>query len=101
MGWESRGNRRVYYEAARVNGRVVKRHVPALMAPMVEQVAEMRRREREASRQKIKAAKKELADLEAVVGAVVEVADVATRAAMLAAGYRKHNRGEWRKQRGK
>lgn len=101
MSWEQRGGRRVYYEAARVGGRVVKRHVPALLAPMVEQVIATRQRDREAAREQVRAARAELARLDAVVEAVVEAADLAARAAMVAAGYRKHHRGEWRKRRGR
>ena len=75
--------------------------------PLAELAAEMdalqrlRRKEEAETR---KAARREecerLDALEAPVEELCKVVEVLTRAALLAAGYRMHNRGEWRKRRG-
>ena len=41
----------------------------------------------------------ELDALEAPVAELSEASDLLVRAALLASGYRQHNRGEWRKRR--
>jgi hypothetical protein len=44
--------------------------------------------------------KEELSALDADMRALAERTDLAARAALLAAGYRQHKRGEWRRRRG-
>ena len=51
-------------------------------------------------RQADQARRQELADLDASLEAFDELMDLVTRAALVAAGYQQHRRGEWRKKRG-
>ena len=96
MGWESRRRGGRYYtRTRRVGGKVVREYVGT--GPAAEQAAaadEARRRQAELDR----AAEQEL---EAVMQELDEVADLYFRAAMILAGYRQHDRGQWRKRREK
>jgi hypothetical protein len=98
MGWESRQRGGRYYtRSKKVNGRVVREYVgtgeAAERAARQDAVA---RQEREARR----AVREELAALDAPLDDLAEVTDLLARAALAAAGYRRHHRGEWRKRRG-
>lgn len=99
MGWEQRGSRRHYYTARRVGGRVVKEYVPDAVAPFAAQLDAEQRAERAAARAEVERARAELDALADTVTLLDEVADLAYRAAMLAAGYHNH-KGQWRKRRG-
>ena len=99
MAWEERERGTRYYtRSRRVNGRVTKEYIGS--GPIAELMAladetDRRRREEEA-----RAWKKEREDLEcldAEAGEMCELAELLNRAAFVAAGYRQHNRGEWRK----
>ena len=100
MGWERRGGRVYYYRAQRVGGRVVKEYVPPLVADVVALIDADDRERRAADA----AARKAVCDAQDALAAEVEAlcrfADAVTRGALLAAGYHRHNRGEWRKRRG-
>jgi hypothetical protein len=96
MAWE----RGYYYRVRKVNGRVVREYVGAgevaeLVAQMDALEREQRRVEALAQRQE----KDELKALDADLKAVNEIIDLAARAALLAAGFHLHKRGEWRKRR--
>jgi hypothetical protein len=98
MGWEKGG--RYYTRSKRANGRVVREYVgggEAGEAAAREDAAERDRRE--AVRQLVRAERDQLGELDALVGELVRLADLVARAALLAAGYRQHDRGQWRKQR--
>jgi hypothetical protein len=99
MGWERRGNRQHFYTARREGGRVVKEYVPVAVAPLAAQLAAEQRAERDAERAAAARARADLDDLAAALDPVVELADLAHRAAMLAAGYHDH-KGQWRRRRG-
>jgi hypothetical protein len=45
--------------------------------------------------------KTKLAALDADIKALIEMTDLVAHAALLAAGFRRYKRGEWRKRRGK
>jgi hypothetical protein len=98
MGWESRQRGGRYYtRSKKVNGRVVREYVgtgePAELAARRDADA---RQGREARR----VVREELAALDAPLDDLAEVTDLLARAALAAAGYRQHRRGEWRKRRG-
>ncbi len=99
MGWERRGDRQHFYTARRVGGRVVKEYVPAAVAGVAAQLEAEQRAERAAGRAAVERARAELDALDAAVAPLEEAADIALRAAMLAAGYHNH-KGQWRKRRG-
>jgi hypothetical protein len=72
------------------------------MGQIGELAAEIDALQREERRQKAenwRQIKAEMAALYAQVKAVIEASDLAARAALVAAGYRQHKRGEWRKRR--
>src|SRR5215213_8568452 len=99
MGWEKRERGGPYYTRTRkIGGRVVREyvgggtlgHIAAL-----QDAQERRRREEEAA-----LCKEERERLEALVAPVeqrCEATEIVYRAALLAAGFRRHQRGEWRK----
>jgi hypothetical protein len=93
MAWDKG---RYYTRSRKVNGRVVREYLGTGEA--AEQAARQdagTRQEREARR----AAMSELAALDAPLDDLTELTDLLARAALAAAGYRQHHRGEWRKTR--
>ena len=96
MGWE----RGYYYRARKVAGRVVREYVGAgRMAELAAQLDAIERQERQTKRAARQAEKAELAALVANLKALAERVDLVARAALLAAGFHQHKRGEWRKKR--
>ena len=102
MALETRSRGSVYYYRARkVDGRVVKNYVDAGLAAVAARDADARLRivervEAEGRRSALAAFEAEevpLADL-------CRRAELLARGTLLGAGYRRHDRGEWRKRRG-
>lgn len=101
MAWEHRGNGTYYYTAERVGGRVVKRYVGAgYSAQMIAELERLARQERETKAGVERAVRESLDELDALLSPLNAIADAAIAAAMVAAGYHRHNRGSWRKRRG-
>ncbi len=103
MGLETRQGRGLYYtRSRRVNGRVVREYLGsgtvALLAAELDQEERAERRQRAAA---LKAERDRLAALAAPTEALCDLADGLAAGALLLAGYRRHHRGEWRRQRGK
>ena len=100
--WERRERGGPYYTRSRKEGgRVVREYVGGSVLGEIaalEDEYERRRREEEAAFWKEE--RERLEGLMAPVDELCEAAEVLARAALLAAGYRRHNRGEWRKRRG-
>jgi hypothetical protein len=97
MGWE----RGYYYRARKVNGRVVREYVGSgYVAELSAQMDAALRADREAERAAWREEKAGLERLDAEVERLVELTDLVARAALLAAGFHQHKRGEWRKRRG-
>ena len=101
MSWEERKRGGRYYTRShREGGRIVREYVgtgPLAEIEARQDEAQRRRREKEA-----RAWREEREQLEALygkTGELHELAELLTRAAFLAAGYRRHKRGEWRKPR--
>jgi hypothetical protein len=100
--WEWRERGGPYYTRSRKeDGRVVREYVGGgalgKIAALEDEYARMRRQEEAAI---WKEERESLEKLAAPVEELCEAAEVLARAALLAAGYRRHNRGEWRKRRG-
>ena len=99
--WERRDRGGLYYTRSRkVNGWVVREYVGT--GPLAELTAELdaeerRRREEEQARRREE--RERLDALVAPVEELCEAAEVIARAALIASGYHRHNRGEWRKRR--
>jgi hypothetical protein len=97
MGWDKG---RYYTRSRKVNGRVVREYVgTGDLAYLVAQADALERQRREAERAARWAQRAELDALDAPLKVLNELADLAARAALGAAGFWQHNRGEWRKQR--
>jgi hypothetical protein len=99
MAYETRGKGRYYYQKERIGERVVSRYVGA--GAMAQFEAEQQQREqarRAQERAELARLKAELVDPPALV-AFNEAVRLLTRAALVAAGYHQHARGEWRRPR--
>jgi len=102
MGWEARERGTRYCtRSRRVGDRVLKEYIGT--GPIAELIAlrdEAARQRREEEARAWKREREDLEVLDGMAGELCELAELLTRAALLAAGYRQHNRGEWRKPRG-
>ena len=99
--WEKRERGGLYYTRSRkVNGKVVREYVgggPVGKIAALEDEYERRRREEEAVFWKEE--REHLEALAAPVEEMCETSEVIARAVLVASGYHRHNRGEWRKRR--
>ncbi len=100
--WEKRQRGGLYYtRSRRVDGRMVRTYVGT--GPLAEIAALMDEEDRLRREEEARAWREErqrMETLEAPIEELCEAAEVLTQAALYAAGYRRHNRGEWRKRRG-
>jgi hypothetical protein len=101
MGWEKRERGGLYYTRSRkVNGKVVREYVGGGVLGKIaalEDERERRRREQEAAYWKEE--REQLEALATPVDEFYETAETIARAVLLAAGFRRHNCSEWRRQR--
>ena len=101
MAWEKRKRGGSYYARSRkVNGRVVREYIGGGILGHIaalQDAQERRRREEEAALWKEE--RDRLDALMAPVDQLCEVAEILSRATLLAAGFRRHQRGEWRRKR--
>jgi hypothetical protein len=96
MGWE----RGYYYRVRKVNGRVVREYVGAgEVAELVTQMDALKREQRRLKALEQRQEKDELKALDTELKVVNERIDLAAHAALLAADFHLHKRGEWRKRR--
>jgi hypothetical protein len=98
MAWESRGGAGRYYTRSRkVGGKVVRQYVGT--GPVAELAAALDRAIRADRADRTRRWKAALAAVTAAQTALTEflsAADTLTRAALAAAGFHRHDRGEWR-----
>ena len=99
--WEHRDRGGSYYTRShKVAGRVVREYVGT--GPLAELAAELDAEERRQRQEQRQVWREELERMEALEGSIEELceaSEVLARAALVVAGYRRHNRGEWRKKR--
>ena len=101
MGWEMRRSRLYYYRSQKVGGRVVKEYAGAgLIGELAAELDAEQRAERQARADRDRAERERLEAAEAPLVELCGLADTLAKAALLAAGYRQHHRGEWRRRRG-
>jgi hypothetical protein len=100
--WEWRERGGPYYTRSRKEGgRVVREYVGGgALGEIAALEDEHERRHRQEEAAFCKEERENLEELAAPVDELCEAAEVLARATLLAAGYRRHNRGEWRKRRG-
>jgi hypothetical protein len=97
MGWD-RG--RYYTRSRKVNGRVVREYIgTGTQGELASQMDAITRADRQAEKAALRAEREALDALDADLKTLIENADLVARAALLAAGYHQHKRGEWRKRR--
>ena len=99
--WERRERGGLYYTRSRKEGsKVVREYVGSgVLGEIAALQDEYERRRREEEAALWKEERQELEDLTPLVDELSEAAEVLARATLIAAGYRRHNRGEWRKSR--
>ena len=97
MGWDKRG---YYYRAQKVNGRVVREYVGSgRLAELAAELDQIERQQRMLEHADMKIERDNLDAIDATLEELNNVANLLARAALLAAGFHQHKRGEWRKQR--
>ena len=100
MGWEQRGGRHYYYRSRKIGGQVVKEYIGAgSTADLIAAHDEAARERRAEVRRRIREDARRLADQAAQDEAFSRAVDALAAAALMAAGYRQHARGAWRKRR--
>jgi hypothetical protein len=99
--WERRQRGGPYYTRSRkVAGRVVREYVGT--GPLAELAAEIDaegRLQRERQRQLWREERERIGTLENPVEDLCDASEILAQATLVAAGYRRHKRGEWRKRR--
>jgi hypothetical protein len=97
MAWDKG---RYYSRSFKVNGRIIRQYIGGGETGRLAAQQDQERRERIKLRRE--AAKRLMSDLKSIDETVTMLccrrADLAARAAMWAAGYYQHHRGEWRKR---
>ena len=97
MGWDKG---RYYTRSKKVNGRLVREYVgTGKLAELVAQMDALEQEKRLLDVLELRDEKAELAVLDDNLKALSEQTDLVARAALLAAGFHQHKRGEWRKRR--
>src|SRR5215218_2979239 len=101
MGWEKRDRGSLYYTRTRkVGGRVVREYVGGgLLGDIAALQDAQQRRRREQEAVLWKEERDRLEALVAPVEQLCEATEILYRAALLSAGFRRHQRGEWRRKR--
>ncbi|MCE5216057.1 hypothetical protein LLH03_03395 [bacterium] len=101
MGWETRNGKGSYYtRSRRVKGKVVREYVGTGEAAQVAAVNDARdRAKRLENARAFEAARARFEVVEAMTQVFSAVCDTVAQAALVAAGYHRHNRGEWRRRR--
>ena len=98
MGWE-RG--RYYTRSKKVNGRVVREYVGAgELGALAAELDAIEREQREMEALECRSQRDQAAEQDAQLDEFGEKCDLLVTATLVAAGYRRHHRGEWRKKRG-
>ena len=102
MAWQVDDARKYYYRHRRVGGRPRTVYVGAADDPAAELAAaadHLRRLGREAAARERQAEQARHQEVEAPLVRLCAASDVLTRAALLAAGFHRHDRGPWRRRR--
>ena len=101
MAWERRKRGGLYYTRShRVDGQVVRKYVgTGALAELAAAQDAAERADRAAAAAALRAERAGVAPAEAALKDFERAAEALMRAALAAAGYRQHHRGEWRRTR--
>jgi hypothetical protein len=101
MAWERRERGGAYYtRSKRVNGRVEREYVGGgIFGELAAYVDARKREQRALEAEAIEEEHRKMEDLDARVSEFYEGVENIASAVLLASGYRKHKRGEWRRKR--
>src|SRR5829696_1002806 len=101
MAWEKRERGGVYYTRSRkVNGQVVREYIGGgVLGELAAQMDAKKRQRREEETAAWREERECLEELAGLVDELCEDVETVARATLLAAGFRQHNRGEWRRRR--
>lgn len=101
MGWETRkGGGRYYTRSRRVNGRIRREYIgTGELAEAMAVLDALEREDRELKREEEQRERKRLDDLDREARTYCAAVDRILADALMAAGYHRHARGEWRKKR--
>jgi hypothetical protein len=98
MGWDKG---RYYTRSRKVGGRVVREYVgTGRLGELAAELDKLDRGRREAERAALRAEQADIGARDAPLDELHNLAELLTRAALVAAGFHQHKRGEWRKRRG-
>ena len=101
MSWELRNNRWVYTYSYRKNGRIVREYYGGgELGRLAAEVAGLARQTRQIEREERAAKRDRIAAIEDPIVAFGRAVDLAVTCDLLVAGYRRHDRGPWRRRRG-
>jgi hypothetical protein len=102
MGWEKRERGGSYYTRSyKVNGRVIRVYVgKGPRAELAANTDALKRLRREEEAKVWREEQERLETLDQALEELCESVEIVCRASLLAAGFRRHNRGEWRRKRG-
>jgi hypothetical protein len=102
MGWEKRERGGFYYTRShKVNGRVVREYVgTGPQARLAAIIDAQKRLQREEEARAWRQERESLETVDQALADLCEAVEIVSRATLLAAGFRRHNRGEWRRPRG-
>ena len=101
MAWEARNGRGRYYTRSRkMYGRVVREYVgTGAVAELMAQADALTRDQRQRMRDELRDQRENEKARDVEVSAFCDIAVLWSRVALLAAGYHRHDRGEWRRRR--
>jgi hypothetical protein len=98
MGWDKG---RYYTRSRKVNGRVTREYIgTGKAAELSAELDALDRQWRETEQAARRAERAELDALEAPIQQMYQQTELLAHAALVAAGFRQHKRGEWRRRRG-
>jgi len=101
MAWERRGDHAYYYRSVRSGTRVTKEYIGrGRVAALIARLDGVEREQRSQRRDDLEIDRQRWAALEGPLLELDDVTDLLVTAAMSAAGYHRHDRGEWRRHRG-
>jgi hypothetical protein len=102
MSWELRNSRWVYTHSHRKSGRIVREYYGGgELGRLAAEVDNLARQTRRIEREERAAEHDRIAAIEDPVVAFGQAVDVAITCELLAAGYHRHDRGPWRRRRGR